>query len=155
MKDYFKEKVMCHGHTYSMHPLVLAAIPPAIAEYNKIVATGLPQRVSKYLESKLHELSDRHESIGDVRGIGHFWAIELVKNRKTKEPFNVKADKFTNKAIMTDKISTEALKHGLYIHNWYDHLTVSPPLIFTKKEVDEGIEILDEVLKIADKEVGK
>jgi len=155
MKDYFEEKVMCHGHTYSMHPLVLAVIPPAIAEYNKIVATGLPQRVSKYLESKLHKLLDRHESIGDVRGIGHFWAIELVKDRKTKEPFNVKADKFTNKAIMTDKISTEALKRGLYIHNWYDHLTVSPPLIITEKEVDEGVQILDEVLEIADKEVGK
>jgi len=155
MKDYFEEKVMCHGHTYSMHPLVLAVIPPAIAEYNKIVATGLPQRVSKYLESKLHKLLDRHESIGDVRGIGHFWAIELVKDRKTKEPFNVKADKFTNKDIMTDKISTEALKRGLYIHNWYDHLTVSPPLIITEKEVDEGVQILDEVLEIADKEVGK
>lgn len=155
MKDYFEEEVMCHGHTYSMHPLVLAAIPPTIAEYKKIIATGLPQRVSKYLESKLHKLSDRHESIGDVRGIGHFWAIELVKDRKTKEPFDVKADKFTNKAIMTDKISTEALKRGLYIHNWYDHLTVAPPLIITEKEVDEGMEILDKVLEIADKEVGK
>ena len=78
MKDYFEEKVMFYGHTYSMHPLVLVAIPPTIAEYNKIIATGLPQRVSKYLESKLRELSDRHESIGDVRGIGRFWAIELV-----------------------------------------------------------------------------
>lgn len=56
---------------------------------------------------------------------------------------------------MADKISTEALKRGVYIHNWYDHLTVSPPLIITEKEVYEGIEILNEVLKIADKEVGK
>lgn len=146
-------KEMCHGHTYSMHPLVLAFISSAIAEYNKIIATGLPQRVSKYLESKLRELSDRHESMGDVRGIGHFWAIELARDRKTKEPFNVKNDESTDKVIMTDKISTEALKRGMYIHNWHDHFTISPPSIITEKEVDEGVQILGKLLVIAYKGV--
>lgn len=74
-------------------------ISPAIAEYNKIIATGLPQRVNKCLESKLCELSDRNESIGYVRGIGYFRAIELAGDRKTNEPFNGKADKFTDKLI--------------------------------------------------------
>jgi len=152
IKDYFEEEVMCHGHTYSMHPLAISAIPPVIEEYKRLVATGLPQRVSKYLEKKLHELMNRHECIGDVRGMGHFWAIEIVKNRKTKEPFNTKADKF-QKPLITDKISSEALKRGLYIVSWYDHFTVAPPLIITEEEVDEGIQILDEVLKIADREV--
>jgi len=65
-----------------------------------------------------------------------------------------KADKFTNKAIMTDKISTEVIIHSLHIHNWYDHLTISPLLIITEKEVDEGIEILDEVFKLQIERVG-
>lgn len=153
IRDFFEEEVMCHGHTYSMHPLAISAIPAAIEEYKKLIATGLPQRVSNHLEKKLHELSDRHECVGDVRGIGHFWAVEIVKNRKTKKPFNTKADKFSHKLLMTDRISSEALKRGLYIANWYDHFTIAPPLIITQEEVDEGIEIFDEVLKIADKEV--
>ncbi|MGD1995407.1 MAG: aminotransferase class III-fold pyridoxal phosphate-dependent enzyme [Anaerolineae bacterium] len=149
IRDYFEERVMCHGHTYAMHPLVLAAIPAAVDEYRKLMATGLPQRVSKHIEKRLFELMEDHISIGDVRGIGHFWAVEIVKNRETKEPFNVKADKFV-RPLVTDRISSEALRRGLYIHNWYDHFTVSPPLTITEDEVDRGLAVLDEVLRIAD-----
>jgi len=67
--DYFEEETLVHGHTYSFHPLALSAIPPAVAEYKKLMATGLPQRVSKYLEKRLYELENRHECIGDARGI--------------------------------------------------------------------------------------
>jgi len=151
--DFFEDEIMCHGHTYSMHPLVLAAIPAAIEEYKKLTATGLPQRVSKHIEKRLHELMDRHVCIGDVRGIGHFWAVEIVKNRETREPFNTKADKFAGGQTMTDKIASDALTRGLYIHNWYDHFTVAPPLIITEEELDKGMRIFDEVLKMADREV--
>ena len=150
--DFFEQETMCHGHTYSMHPLALAAIPPAVKEYKKLMKSGRPQEVSKHIEKKLNELRKNHPSVGEVRGIGHFWAIDLVKKRNSREPFNKKSDKF-KKPLMTDKISAEALKKGLYIHNWYDNLTVSPPLIITKEEADEGFRILDEVLEIADKKV--
>ena len=95
---------------------------------------------------------ERHESVGDVRGRGHFWAVEIVKNRKTKEPFDTRADKFGSAPTMADTVATEALNRGLYIHNWYDHLTVAPPLIITKEQVESGLEIFDEVLEIADRE---
>ncbi|MCL0091035.1 aspartate aminotransferase family protein [Dehalococcoidia bacterium] len=150
--DYFEEEIMCHGHTYSFHPLALSAIPAALAEYKKLMATGLPQRVSKHLERRLYELEERHECIGDARGIGHFWALEIVKNRKTKERFNTKADKF-RKVLMTDAIAAEALKLGLYFAAWYDNLVIAPPLIITEEQVDEGIEILDRALEVADREV--
>jgi len=150
--DYFEEETFCHGHTYADHPLALSAIAPAVAEYKKLMATGLPQRVSKYLEKRLYELEDRHECIGDARGIGHFWSLELVKNRKTKELFNTKADKF-RKVLMADRVMAEAMKLGLYIAPWYDTLAVTPPLIITEEQVDEAIEILDKALEIADQEV--
>jgi len=150
--DYFEEETLVHGHTYSFHPLALSAIPPAVAEYKKLMATGLPQRVSKHLEKRLYELEDRHECIGDARGIGHFWALEIVKNRKTKELFNTKADKF-RKVLMTDRIAAEAMKLGLYVAPWYDTLVIAPPLIITEEQVDEGIERLDKALAIADREV--
>ena len=150
--DYFEEEPLIHGYTYAFHPLALSAIAPSIAEYKKLMATGLPQRVSRYLEKRLYELEDRHECIGDARGIGHFWALEIVKNRKTKELFNTKADKF-RKVLMTDKIAAEALKLGLYVASWYDTLVIAPPLITTEEQIDEGVEILDKVLEIADQEV--
>jgi len=155
IKNYFEEEVMCHGHTYYMHPLVLAAIPAAVEEYKKIGATGLPKRVSKRIEKSLKELMSEHVCIGDVRGIGHFWAVEIVKNRETKEPFATKADEFSGKILMTDKVASDALKHGLYVHHWYDNFTVAPPLTITEEEFEDGMKIFDSALKIADKEVGK
>ncbi|MCL0098186.1 hypothetical protein M1O19_06750, partial [Dehalococcoidia bacterium] len=77
---------------------------------------------------------------------------EIVKNRKTKERFNTKADKF-RKVLMTDAIAAEALKLGLYFAAWYDNLVIAPPLIITEEQVDEGIEILDRALQVADREV--
>ena len=150
--DYFEEEPIIHGHTYAFHPLALSAVAPSVAEYKKLMDSGLPQRVSKHLEKRLYELEERHECIGDARGIGHFWALEIVKNRKTKERFNTKADKF-RKILMTDRIAAEALKLGLYMQAWYDSLIITPPLIITEEQVDEGIEILDKALAIADAEV--
>ena len=152
IKDYFEEETMCHGHTYSFHPLVLSAVAPSVAEYKRLMATGLPQRIAGYLEKKLYELEEHHECIGDVRGMGHFWALEIVKNRKTKERFDTKADKF-RKVLMPDRIAGEALKRGLYTACWYDTLMIAPPLIITEEQVDEGIGILDKALEIADREV--
>jgi taurine--2-oxoglutarate transaminase len=150
--DFFEDETFDHGHTYAYHPLALSAIPAAIAEYRKLMSTGLPQKVSKYLQKRLYELGDSHPCVGDVRGMGHFWALELVKNRKTKEPFNVKADKFTDKSLMTNQVSGDAMTNGVYILAWYDSLIIAPPLIITEDEVDEAIEVLDKSLEIADKE---
>ena len=151
IRDYFEENVFSHGHTYAHHPLALAAVPAAVKEYRKLFESGKPQQVSEYLGKRLYELAEEHPCVGDVRGLGHFWGLEIVKNRKTKKPFNVKADKFV-KPLMNDKIAAEAMKRGLYVVSWYIQLLIAPPLIITKEQVDEGIEILDEALKVADKE---
>ncbi len=150
--EFFEQETMDHGHTYAFHPLALSAIPAAVAEYKKLMDTGLPRRVSKYLQKKLYELADQHECIGDVRGIGHFWALEIVKNRETKQPFDVRADKFTHKALMTNRIAGEAMKNGLYFAAWYDTLVIAPPLIITEDQVDEGLNTLGKSLSVADKE---
>ena len=79
-------------------------------------------------------------------------AFEIVKNRKTKEPFDTKEEKFSGKALMTGKIAGDAMKNGLYLSAWYDTLVISPPLIITESQIDEAIHILDKSLEIADKE---
>jgi taurine--2-oxoglutarate transaminase len=149
---FFEQETMSHGHTYAFHALALSAIPPAVAEYRKLMASGLPTRAAKHLKGKLYGLAERHECIGDVRGLGHFWALELVKNRKTKELFNVKADEYGRNPLMTARVAGEALKNGLYLAAWYDTLVVAPPLIITESQIDEGIAVLDKALALADGE---
>jgi taurine--2-oxoglutarate transaminase len=149
---FFENEVFCHGHTYAFHPLAAAAIPAAIKELKKVVDSGLTDRVATHLKKRLYELADKHICVGDVRGIGHFWGFELVKNRKTKEPFDTKADKFSGKALMTGRVGADAMSRGLYISPWYDTLVVAPPLIITESQVDEALSILDKSLEIADKE---
>ena len=151
--DFFEDNFFCHGHTYAYHAMALAPVPTAIAEYRQIMESGLPQKVSQHLKNRLYEMADKHPCIGDVRGLGHFWAFEIVKNRKTKEPFNVKADKISGKPLMTGKISMECMQQGLYMLAWYDNLVLAPPLIITVEQVDEAIDIIDKALQIGDKEV--
>src|SRR6202034_2501800 len=77
--DYFEDHFFAHGHTYEAHPLTLL---PAVARINEIQRRGLVERareLAPYVEAKLNELKTKHPSIGDVRGRGLFWAVDLVK----------------------------------------------------------------------------
>jgi taurine---2-oxoglutarate transaminase len=150
--EFFEEEPLDHGHTYAFHALALSAIPAAVKEYRRLMDSGLPQRVCEHLKNGLYALGEHHPSVGDVRGIGHFWALELVKNRETKEPFNVKADKFSERHLMTDRIASESMKNGVYVAAWYDSLIIAPPLIITEQEVDEALAVIDNALEIADRE---
>jgi len=150
--DFFEEEFFCHGHTYAYHALTLAAIPPAVAEYGKLVDSGLLARGADHLKKRLYEVAAKHPCVGDVRGLGHFWGLEIVKNRKTREPFDVKADKLSGKALMTGKIAAEAMKTGLYMAAWYDTLVIAPPLIITEEQIDEAVALLDKALEIGDRE---
>ncbi len=147
---FFEQETFDHGHTYAYHPLVLSAIPAAVSEYKKLMASGLPQRVAAHLKTRLYELAEKHISVGDVRGLGHFWALELVKNRATREPFNTKADKFGKVPLITGQVAAKAMEQGVYIAAWYDNLIVAPPLIITEAEVDEAMQALDAALQVAD-----
>ena len=150
--EFFEDEFFCTGHTYAYHPLTLAAIPAAVGEYKKLIGSGLPQRVSAYLRDALYKLAENHICVGDVRGLGHFWALELVKNRKTREPFNFKPDKISGAPLMTGKVAGQCMANGLYIAAWIDTMVVAPPLTITEAEVDEAIAILDAALNLADQE---
>lgn len=150
--DYFDDHYFSHGHTYEAHPLTLA---PAIAAINEMKRLDVNQRakdMGAYLGEKLQSLKPKHPSIGDVRGIGLFWAVELVKDQKTKEPFNTKLDKVSGKPLLVDKVAGEMMKNGVFTQSWISHFVIAPPLIITKEEIDIGVKALDEALGIADGE---
>jgi taurine--2-oxoglutarate transaminase len=151
--DFFNDHYFAHGHTYEAHPLTLA---PAIAAINEIKRLNLIERaveMGEYLGKKLNGLKEKHKSIGDVRGKGLFWAVELVKDKKSKEPFNIKEDKVAGRPLSVDKVTGEMMKNGIYMQGWISHFVIAPPLIITKQEIDSAIKVFDEALIIADNEI--
>ena len=151
--DYFDQpdNLFCHGQTYAMHPLGCAAAVAAIDEFDRLRVVENAAKVGEFLGKKLHELKETHPSVGDVRGKGMFWGVELVKNRETREPFVTRAQKF--EPNMLKRVSAETMKRGVYVVNVINTLIVAPPLIATEKEIEEGIQVLDEALKVADREI--
>ncbi len=150
---YFEDHFFSHGHTYEAHPLTLA---PAIASINEMKRLKLNERATemgKYLGEKLMQLKPRHRSIGDVRGIGLFWAVELVKNQETKNPFNTGEDKLAGKPLVVDRVAAKMMGNGVYLQSWMSHFVIAPPLIITREEIDRGVGALDEALSLADAEV--
>jgi taurine---2-oxoglutarate transaminase len=151
--EYFQDHYFAHGHTYEAHPITLA---PAVAAIHEMQRLGLVERareLAPYVEGKLNELKAKHVSVGDVRGMGLFWAVDLVKNRTTKEPFNTYEDKVSGKALLVDQIAGKMLADGVTIQAWVSHFVVAPPLIVTKDQIDLGIATLDKHLGMADSAV--
>ena len=147
---HFDDHYFAHGHTYEAHPMTLA---PAVATIHEMQRLGLVDRANKigaYIGEKLKALPARHPSIGDVRGIGAFWAVELVKNKQTKQPFNTMLDKVEGKPLVVDQVAAEALKRGVALQAWVSHFVIAPPLIIEESEVDAGVAALDASLSIAD-----
>ncbi len=147
---FFDDHYFSHGHTYEAHPLTLAPAIAAIGEYRRLHLIERAQEMGAYLAKKLLALKEKHRSIGDVRGLGLFWAVELVKNRATKEPFNSYRDKVTGTPLLVDKVSAEMMKNGVYIQSWVSHFVIAPPLIISREEIDAGVAALDAALAIAD-----
>jgi taurine--2-oxoglutarate transaminase len=151
--EYFDNHYFSHGHTYEAHPLTLAPAIAAIRELQRLDLIHRAREAGAYLGRRLSALKEKHPAVGDVRGIGMFWAVELVANRQTKRPFNTKADKVAGKPLLVDRISAEMMKNGVFVQSWISHFVIAPPLIITDVEIDAGVEELDRALAIADAEV--
>ena len=148
--DYFEDHYFPLGHTYEAHPLTLG---PAVATIKELRGKRLVERAASleaFLGSRLRKLAEKHPSIGDVRGRGLFWAVELVRDRKTKEPFSVAQDKLDRKPMMVDQVCAAMMQRGVYVIGWISHLIIAPPLIVTEAELERGLAALDESLALAD-----
>jgi taurine--2-oxoglutarate transaminase len=113
--DYFNDHYFSHGHTYEGHPMTLAAAVATIREMQRLSLVQRAHDLSPYVESKLLALKEKHPSVGDVRGKGLFWAVEVVKNRETKEPFNTYTDKISGTALIVDQIAARMFTDGVSI----------------------------------------
>ena len=137
--EYFEDKMLWCGLTYSGHPLACAA---GVAAINVLEEDGLLQNsvmVGKYLGEQLEGLKQNHLSVGDVRYIGLFTAIEIVKNISTKQPIDP--------LLETGRFLRE---QGLFTFIFHNVLFVVPPLCITTTQIDEGLAVIDKALRITD-----
>jgi taurine--2-oxoglutarate transaminase len=148
--DYFEDHYFSHGHTYEAHPITLGPAVATIEEMQRLKLVERAAELEPYVRQKLEALKAKHVSVGDVRGLGLFFAVEIVKNRATKEPFNTMRDKVEGKPLVVDQIAAKMMADGVAIQAWVSHFVVAPPLIVTKEEIDLGIDALDRHLSIAD-----
>jgi taurine--2-oxoglutarate transaminase len=145
----YNEVVYQGGLTYTAHPISLAA---AIANINVMREDRIVEHADEMgslLHRFLNDLGERHPSIGEVRSIGLFGVIELVRNRKTKEPLAP----WNSSSSEMNALRKELLQKGLFLYTHWHTLLIIPPLIITEQQLAEGFSILDEALSITDKSV--
>src|SRR5438552_3027216 len=147
--DWVRDKYFAGGLTYSGHPLACASAVASIEAFKEEGIVENSAEMGGVFAAALRGLQERHPSIGDVRGLGCVWGIELVKNRATREPlvpFNA-----TGEAVApVGRDSKAALEPRLSPVTPRNVLMVCPPLTITRDELEEGIAILDEALAVAD-----
>ena len=148
--DAFRETYFPHGHTYEAHPLTLAPAVAAIGEYRRLDLIAKSRKDGEYLIARLREIQSRHRSVGEVRGLGLFAAVELVKSRATREPLNTEDDKLAGRPLVVEQVAAAMMKEGVYCVSWVSHLVLAPPLIVTREEIDRGLDVLDRALAVAD-----
>jgi taurine--2-oxoglutarate transaminase len=143
----FDERVFPGGLTYSGHPLAAASIVATIdAMREESVVENAARIGADVLGPGLTDLASRHPVIGEVRGLGVFWALDLVSNRETREmlaPYGGSSE-----AMGT--LTAQAKAHGLLTFTNYNRLHVVPPCTVTEAEAKEGLAILDEVFTAVD-----
>jgi len=150
--DWVRDKFFPGGLTYAGHPLACASAMASIEAFQEEGIVENAAEVGAYLGDALRGLADGHPSIGDVRGLGCFWGLELVKNRETREmlvPYNASGEA----AAPVARLAKAALERGLYLMTHWNVVMVVPPLTITREEADEGLAILDEALAITDEYV--
>src|SRR6187200_239091 len=152
LKEWVRSRFFPGGLTYAGHPLACASAVASIEVFQEEGVVENASDVGAYLGEGLRGLAARHPSIGEVRGLGCFWGIELVKDRETREmlvPFNAAGDA----AAPVARLARASLERGLYLMTHWNVIMVVPPLTITRDEVDDGLAILDETLAIADEYV--
>jgi taurine---2-oxoglutarate transaminase len=147
--EKFETTPMMIGLTYNGHPVALAAALAVINIYESDKLIENTREMSTYLESRIEQMRSQHPSMGDFRNTGLLGCLDILKNKKTGEliaGYNATGDDLKITNLMAGKL--RAL--GLYTFVRWGYLFMAPPLTITKDQIDEGLAIISEALKIAD-----
>jgi len=145
----FDARAFQGGLTFNSHPLCLAA---AIANIEVIRDEKLVERsarMGELLSRHLMEMKERHAAVGDVRSIGLFGVIELVRDRGSREPLAP----FNATSTEMQLLSSHFRKRGLYTFFHWNNFFVAPPLVVTEDQMEEGFRIVEEGLTLVDRAI--
>ncbi len=149
--ETFQQRPYPGGLTYSGHPLACAS---AVASINIFRDEGIVEHAralgADIIGPELEKLAANHPSVGEVRGLGVFWALELVRDRTTREPL-VPFNAAGAAAAPMNELAAACKQRGLWPFTHFNRTHVVPPCTSTEDEVREGIAILDEALEVADR----
>lgn len=147
---YFDDHLLSCGLTYSAHPLACAAGVACVNYYKEANILENVNKVGKVLGELLEDIKSKHACVGDVRYIGLFSSIELVKNKDTKEPLVPYGKDPEGKM---GKIIGALKAKGFMTYSHENMIFVSPPLIITEAQLREEMAKVDEVLAVVDTEI--
>ena len=146
----FEDRAFPGGLTYSGHPLACAA---GVATFDIFENEGIIERVrdlgSRVIAPRVAEFVEQHPSVGEARGKGLFWALELVTDRESREPlipFNASGEA----AAPFNAVVAACKQAGLWPSAASNRLQIAPPLIISEEDLVRGLDIIDEALKVAD-----
>ncbi|MBI3162150.1 MAG: aminotransferase class III-fold pyridoxal phosphate-dependent enzyme, partial [Chloroflexi bacterium] len=147
----FNEHAFESGLTYTSHPISLAAAIANIEVMREEKIVEHAAGMGGVLRRMLTDLGESHPSVGEVRNIGLFGIIELVKDRKTKEPMAP----WNGSSPEMNALKKYCADHGLFLYTHWHTVLIIPPLIITEEQLKEGMDVLDKALEITDRAVGQ
>lgn len=147
--NYFNDIPLPLGLTYSAHAVACAAGVATLKVYEDEHLLENTVKMGQYLDAQMVKMMEKHPSIGDFRNTGLLGAIELVKNRETKEPvtpWNAKP----SESECSNRIAAKIRELGMFTFVRWNWIFVAPPLCINKAEMDEGLDIISKAIAIAD-----
>lgn len=152
LASHWEDRRLPMGLTNSAHPVGVAAGVATIETYKKEGMVENAKAMGVILKEGLQELKDKHPSVGDVRSIGLFSTLELVKNRETKEPLAPLPGMPSSPedVNVAPALSAAIRKRGMHCFVKWNHIFPIPPLCINETQLRDGLSILDEALDVAD-----
>ena len=147
--DVLDNQMLWAGLTYYAHPLACATAIATLQVYKEDQLLENATTMGEVVRKELEATKAKHRSVGDIRGIALFWVIELVKDKKTREPL-VKWNAMGAEAAISHEINKRLLEGGVYTFVRWNFIFVMPPLCIKEDELREGLSVIDKVLDYAD-----
>jgi taurine--2-oxoglutarate transaminase len=144
LASYFDRRPFDQGHTYSGHPLAAAAGVAALEAYREEGLFERARSMETHLRTGLQRLASRHASIGEVRGIGAFFGVELVEDRASRAPLGFSRG---DGAEVMGGFLRSLRRRGVYVFGRFNVVCIAPPLVVTGQELEEAFTSLDGALE--------
>jgi taurine--2-oxoglutarate transaminase len=145
----FKDDVYQGGLTYNAHPISLAAAAANIQVLRDEKLVENSASMGAVLHQLLTDLGENHPAVGEVRSIGLFGIIELVRDRQTRQPLT----EWNQSSPAMNALRQDLLSKGLFLYTHWHTILIIPPLIISEAQLREGFATIDQALQIADREV--